>query len=334
MGSFSGSHVDSYEKKLSVYQIYRMCRERRIVFPVIPWAAGPKRTEKISETVEMLLLGIGLPIVYVSERQDGSLVVLDGDDRLRYLVEFLEKDCPVAGMEFFPELNGCGMERMKRQFPRWASAVYDHKISFQIIEYTTERYLHLQVGNYIGGWNFTREQGVRNELYGERLEQVLSSMVKELGRSAWFLSRWNLNRQYMVLRILMYRFVFIGEIQNMQEDGMGLWQLLDRAVGCIMKQGMLWEEELGGELRDATRVIVNWEREVNFDLAGDKGKERQAKTLGYLYNVIWMCREWGRDARRGLGQIAFDEDLWESILNDKVNFANIRRHYYEIGRRL
>ena len=111
MGSFSGSHVDSYEKKLSVYQIYRMCRERKIMFPVIPWGAGPNRTEKISETVEMLLLGIGLPIVYVSERQGGSLVVLDGNDRLRYLVEFLEKDCPVAGLEFFRNLTAVEWSR-------------------------------------------------------------------------------------------------------------------------------------------------------------------------------------------------------------------------------
>jgi hypothetical protein len=79
-----------------------------MVFPVIPWRVSPKKTEKISETVELLLLGVALPIVYVSERQDGSLVVLDGDDRLRYLVEFLERDYPVRGMEFFPELNGWG----------------------------------------------------------------------------------------------------------------------------------------------------------------------------------------------------------------------------------
>lgn len=334
MGNFSGSHIDSYEKKLSVRRIYGMCREGRIVFPVIPWTVSPKKTEKISETVELLLLGVALPIVYVSERQDGSLVVLDGDDRLRYLVEFLERDYPVRGMEFFPELNGCGMEEMERKFPGRASFLYDRWISFQIIEYTTERYLHLQVGNYIGGWSFTREQGVRNELYGERLERFLSSMVKELGRSAWFFSRWNLNRQYMVLRILMYRFVFCGEIQNMQEDGMGLQELLDRTVSCIMKRGMLWEEEFGSDLRDATRVIGNWEREADFDLTADKGKEQQARKLGYLYNAVWMCREWRLDGAWGLRQIAFDEGLWQSIFNDKVNFANIRRHYYEIRKRL
>lgn len=75
------------------------------------------------------------------------------------------------------------------------------------------------------------------------------------------------------------RFVFSGEIQDVQGDGIGLWQLLDRAADCIMKRGVLWEEEFGGELRDVTRVIVNWERNVNFDLAEDKGQERQAKTL-------------------------------------------------------
>lgn len=55
---------------------------------------------------------------------------------------------------------------------------------------------------------------------------------------------------------------------------------------------------------------------------------------GYLYNVIWMCREKGFLVQRGLDQIAADEQLWNEISTDKVSFANIRRHGCEIERRL
>ena len=40
-------------------------------------------------------MGMVLPVIYVSERQDGSLLVLDASDRLQYLMEFLEGRCPL-----------------------------------------------------------------------------------------------------------------------------------------------------------------------------------------------------------------------------------------------
>ncbi len=40
-------------------------------------------------------MGMVLPVIYVSERQDGSLLVLDAGDRLQYLMEFLEGRCPL-----------------------------------------------------------------------------------------------------------------------------------------------------------------------------------------------------------------------------------------------
>ena len=77
MSSFSKNHVDSYEKKLSVYQLYRMYQEEQLVFSDAPAMRRTKKIERISETLETILLGISLPLIYESERQDGSLLVLE-----------------------------------------------------------------------------------------------------------------------------------------------------------------------------------------------------------------------------------------------------------------
>lgn len=68
-----------------------------------------KKIERVSGIVEIILLGFALPTIYVSERQDGSLLVLEADDRLRCLIEFLEGNYPVRGLEFYPELDGWGI---------------------------------------------------------------------------------------------------------------------------------------------------------------------------------------------------------------------------------
>ena len=95
MGGFSKNHIDSYEKKISIYQLHQMCQDGRLVFPSVPAKTRAKRIERVSGTLEAVLMGMVLPVIYVSERQDGSLLVLDASDRLQYLMEFLEGRCPL-----------------------------------------------------------------------------------------------------------------------------------------------------------------------------------------------------------------------------------------------
>lgn len=333
MERFSGNYIDSYEKKISVQQIYQMYREKMIVFPRVP-SVGRKKIDRISEIVEMILLGIALPIIYVSERQNGSLLVLDTNDQLRYLIEFLDGDYPVRGLEFYPELNECRIVKLERRFPRRTSWLYDYKFSFQIIEYTTPRYMHMQMGSYIERWNFTREQGFRNELYGRKLEDCLFFLEQKRGESAFFFSKWSLNRQYMILRILMYCFVHAGEIRTSLDENLSFHQLLDRTAVLIMEKDHRWISETADALREASEDLSNWDRQAHFGLEREKGKEWQAKVLGYLYNVVWMCREKGCGVQWGLEQVVSDSGLWSNIESEKVNLTNIRTHFDRMEERL
>lgn len=333
MGSLSENHVDSYEKKISIHQIYRMCQEGRIVFPD---TIKPRRSKEIriaSETVEAVLLGIALPVIYMSERQDGSLLVLDTADNLRHLIGFMGDCYPIMGLEFYPELDGCWIQQLEQQFPRRAAWLYEYRFSFQIIEYTTPKYMHMQMGNYIGKWNLTREQGIRNGLYRREAVSILEFLARQLGQSVPFFSKWSLNRQYMVLRILMYRLVFEGEMQAGWEVDMGLQQMLDQTMEYLEKKDWQWEEEIEADIREATEVLADWERGESV-LRLEKGKERQAKTLGYLYNVVWLCRKRGHEVQWGLEQVVLDRYLWGEINSGQVNYKNIRKHYHEIEERL
>lgn len=334
MERFSDNYIDSYEKKISVQQIYQMYRERMIVFPKAPSLRRSRKIERISEIVEIILLGIALPIIYVSERQDGSLLVLDTDDRLRCLIEFLDGYYPVRGLEFYPELDECGIEQLEQRFPRRTSWLYDYKFSFQVIEYTTPRYMHMQMGSYIERWNFTREQGIRNELYGGKLEQRLHFMEQKLGGSAYFFSKWSLNRQYMMLRILMYCFVHAGEIHMGLGENLSFHQLMDRTAVLILVKDHHWISETADVLGETSKDLLIWDRRVRFGLEREKGKEWQAKVLGYLYNVVWMCREKECEVQWGLEQVVSDSRLWSNIECEKVNLANIRTHFDRMEERL
>ena len=334
MGRFSGNYIDSYEKKLSVQQIYQMYQEKKIVLPKAPPMKRAMKIERISQIVEIILLGLALPAVYVSEKQNGSLLVLEADDRLRCLIEFLEGYYPVRGLEFYPELDECRVEQLEQKFPRMGLRLYDYRFSFQIIEYTTPRYMHMQMGNYIERWNFTREQGIRNELYGKDLERRLVCLEQTLEEFPVFFSKVSLNRQYMVLRILMCHFVRMGEIQDEWGEILNFQQLLDRTAVLVPQKNSQWMSEMADAFRAATEELVNWDLRVHYGLEREKGKERQARVLSYLYNVVWTCREKGCEGQWGLEKIAWDNCLWKQIGNEKVNIANIRTHFDIIEERL
>lgn len=336
MERFSGNYIDCYEKIISVRQIYQMYRERKIVFPKAPLMKKNKKIERISEIIEIILLGFALPTVYVSERQDGSLLVLESEDRLRCLIDFLEGRYPVRGLEFYPELDECGIEQLERQFPRRISWLFDYKLSFLIIEYTTPRYMHMQMGSYIERWNFTREQGIRNELYGEELERRLIYMEQRLWESPAFFSKVSLNRQYMVLRILMYRFARTGDIQAGLGESLSIQQLLDCTAVLILEKDSQWISDTADAFRNATGELLDWEQRSYFHLGleKEKGKERQAKVLGYLYNVVWICQAKECEVQWGLEQVIGDRVLWKDIESGKENMADIRTHFEMIEERL
>lgn len=148
-------------------------------------------------------------------------------------------------------------------------------------------------------------------------------MEQKIGKSASFFSKAALNRQYMVLRILMYHFVRVGEMTEWGES-LNFQQLLDRSVALILEKDSQWLDETADAFREATEEILEWEQ----------GKERQAKTLGYIYNVVWMCRKRGYIIQRGLEQAASDRELWKMIENEKVSIACIRKHFDMIEERL
>lgn len=53
--------------------------------------AKRRMVERFSETIELMLLGIAILAVYVSELQDGSWLVLEATDRLLSLFRFFKR---------------------------------------------------------------------------------------------------------------------------------------------------------------------------------------------------------------------------------------------------
>lgn len=352
MGQLQRKRIDIYEEKMSAEQAYEMYLEGKIVFPKAPITVRSRKIKKVSDSLEEILMGLPFPPVYASELQDGRLLILDTSDVLRCLFDFFSGKLSSGYMELYPELEGYHIQELEEEHPRITSIMYHYPLKLQVIDYLTPKYLHMQVGSHVEKWNFSREQGVRNALYGGgQAVDFLERLSRRLLKIPFF-SRSSLNRQYMVLRILMYRLVVWEDRFGRDVSDMGLQMLLDQTFQTLEKAGGQWLDRLAEDFLDAAAVIAEWNEQIRMDAEGaedtdaadvadgaydlleERGKEQQARALGYCYNIVWLCHEKQEPAAKGLTKIAQNHQIWDMVENDAVNYGNIIKHWIRIQMQL
>lgn len=318
------------EKRVSVEYAYQMFKKGKLSFPETPLLTKKRMQERLSETVELILLGVAVPVIYVAELQDGSWLVLEATDRLRMLFRFLDGDGNLGYMDMYPEHTGMSLGQMEMEAPDITSMIYGYNLQFQIIDYMTPRYLQLQVGSYLERWNFSREQGARNALYRDYdAVLLLELLAKQLDKTTFFFSSSKLNRHYMILRIYMYRLVF-QEISIPDKGSQaGIQLLLDSTMELLdFRIKERTEGFVAKEFKQVTEAVVKLEKNEGIvkKMMANRGKEPQVRRLAYLFNLTWLAMD-GKISWLRYDELLSSENLWERIEKDDVNYDNIRQHY-------
>lgn len=76
-------------------------------------------TDRIqSRFVESLLMGLPIPFVFLWQAPDGRLEIVDGSQRLRTLVRFIDEELALRGLELLPEAEGFRFSDLDRSRQR------------------------------------------------------------------------------------------------------------------------------------------------------------------------------------------------------------------------
>lgn len=178
------SKIRIYDLNYVLYDLVDRYQSKGVVFPNQNISLQQKQNIT-REALNALLYGIPYPQVYVSELQNGQLLVLETDNRLRCLIEFivgkftLEMSVLSLGSERYYDLHGAG-ERMKfaELNARDRQDILRSKIPVCIIEYETPLYMHLRIGAYVGNWSVGQEEAIRRVLYADRGIFVLQEALR------------------------------------------------------------------------------------------------------------------------------------------------------------
>ncbi|WP_411348666.1 DUF262 domain-containing protein [Paenibacillus sp. WLX2291] len=172
-----------------------------------------------SELIESVLMGIPLPIFYLSENKSGQLVVVDGKQRLTTFFKFFDNDFALKGLKILKVVEG---KRFKELDQNLQSKLEDYQIIAQVIKPPTPDRVMFDIFDRVNrGGTRLNQQEMRNALYQGKATKLL----KELSKSEEFIKATDssindsrMKDHYMILRLISFYLWKTGNLTNLKGE--------------------------------------------------------------------------------------------------------------------
>jgi hypothetical protein len=105
--------TETYDFTIST--IVDLLRGKRIVVPEFQRNYVWTRNQA-SRLIESLIIQCPIPVIYLDQEDDGTLKVIDGNQRLMSIQLFLENGFKLRGLRAFPDLNGLTFRELDPRF--------------------------------------------------------------------------------------------------------------------------------------------------------------------------------------------------------------------------
>lgn len=187
--------VYSEKADLSIYELHRRHRRGRLKLQpdfqrYYVWGNG----KIASSLVESILLEIPVPLIYLSEEDDGSYVVIDGQQRLTALFRFLDNEYALTGLEVLTELN---RKRFKDLPADLQSALEDYLLRVVQIQNKSHPDVRFEIFRRLNSGSMKlNDQELRNCVY----RGPYNDMLAELAADSDFLSLLGLDAPHYRMR--------------------------------------------------------------------------------------------------------------------------------------
>ena len=136
-------------------------------------------SRQMSELIESVIIGIPLPLIYLAESQNGSLVVVDGRQRLTTFIQFLNNEFKLKGLRILKELNGYSFDDLEENnvFSKYATDIEDFQLVVQILKYPTPDKVRFDIFDRVNrGGTPLNKQEMRNALYQGKSTELLKTL--------------------------------------------------------------------------------------------------------------------------------------------------------------
>jgi uncharacterized protein with ParB-like and HNH nuclease domain len=106
-------HTETYDFTIST--IYGLIKDKKIVIPEFQRRYVWSRAQA-SRLIESLIIQCPIPVIYLDQGSEGTLTVVDGNQRLMSVKLFLENGFRLKGLKAYPDLDGSTFAELDPRF--------------------------------------------------------------------------------------------------------------------------------------------------------------------------------------------------------------------------
>ena len=309
-------------------------------------------SRQMSELIESVIIGIPLPLIYLAESQNGSLVVVDGRQRLTTFIQFLNNEFKLKGLRILKELNGYSFDDLEENnvFSKYATDIEDFQLVVQIIKYPTPDKVRFDIFDRVNrGGTPLNKQEMRNALYQGKSTDVLKTLSEgeafklATGSS---ISPKHMKDRYIILRAICFSLYQKKELRDIDgktiEYKSDIEDFLGRGMEFLNTRTDEEITELKNEFERNMRHIYYVLGEDAFRIPGLDGRRRPISMTLFeaLYYLFQNFEDVDKEDREKLEQCVaelLDDaeflDCLQSSVDSKnhvdIRFNKVMRKYRE-----
>lgn len=267
-------------REYDVDEIFYRYRQKQIIFYDEKRRDRQLQKKLSREVVDAIKRGIPFPPVYVSELQNGQFLVLDNNDKLKILLEYLENEN--SNEEYLMQ-----------------NIIYS-KIIVYVIEYINPKYRHMQIGKFIETWKPIEEQKIWNILYGKEFTYEWERRLRNKLKTNASIVALQYNLIYFIMAVLIKNHT----LEENDCEYFDRYQLLENTIDILHRMNPANWDELYDEFEKYH--MMNLGRTAGWTIKQPKKKRplfvASEIEMKYIF-FVYLCG----DAYDGLSLYRYDD---------------------------
>lgn len=212
-----------------------------------------KDNKKKSLLIESLMLRIPIPAFYFYENEDGKYQVIDGQQRLATIKEFVDGEFRLSGLEYLGELND--KKKFEELNTKYKQRIYRTQIAVNILDARSPKRVIYDIFRRVntGGVNLNPQE-MRNAICKQEVRDFL---IQSTFDKNYLLATRNkirdvrMDSQELVLRFYAFYQVYDFENECLHYDYPNIAAMLDDAIEYLNHTDSITKEALYKKFRMA-----------------------------------------------------------------------------------
>jgi hypothetical protein len=165
--------------------------------------------------IESIILNIPIPSIYLSEDKEGTLIVIDGRQRLSTLFDFMDDKFKLYGLSIMNDLNGKKFSNFTGEFEKFKSKIEDRSLHIAKIRYGTEETFIIETFERVNTKGARlNAQEIRNALHQGKSTKLINNISDKYNAENEIIDKKRMKDKYLILRYLAMKMYYNGINNN------------------------------------------------------------------------------------------------------------------------